>query len=259
MVERPPAREPARPGRLPVHIERCDPLELATAVVESARGRTCRRPSTLAAEGTEEAAADRRRPRAAPAGAREPRRQRDQVLARGRAGRVELENGAAGVRFTVADEGLGIPASEHRRIFEKFYRLDPDMTRGIGGTGLGLYISRELVRRMDGRIWVESEARQGLDVRRRAPGRAQGLGGLRSAAACRSGGLRSTCPRGRARRDTRRSRSAPSRRRPSSAPAGGSTPWYSGVTRITVSSQSGIGREREEGRREQEHRQRSRG
>jgi len=60
------------------------------------------------------------------------------------------------VRFSVADEGLGIPPSEQRRVFEKFYRLDPNMNRGVGGTGLGLYICRELVRRMDGRIWVES-------------------------------------------------------------------------------------------------------
>ena len=74
---------------------------------------------------------------------------------------LELENGDAAVRFSVVDEGLGIPASEHRRIFEKFYRLDPDMTRGIGGTGLGLYISRELVRRMDGDIWVESRLGKG--------------------------------------------------------------------------------------------------
>ena len=57
------------------------------------------------------------------------------------------------VRFTVRDEGLGIPAAEHERVFEKFYRLDPNLTRGVGGTGLGLYICRELVRRMDGRIW----------------------------------------------------------------------------------------------------------
>ena len=74
---------------------------------------------------------------------------------------VELTGVGAQVRFSVTDEGLGIPYAEQRRIFEKFYRLDPNMTRGIGGTGLGLYICRELVRRMHGRIWVESETGRG--------------------------------------------------------------------------------------------------
>jgi signal transduction histidine kinase len=69
---------------------------------------------------------------------------------------VRIEEAGSCVRFAVADEGLGIPPAEQRRVFEKFYRLDPNMTRGVGGTGLGLYICRELVRRMDGRIWVES-------------------------------------------------------------------------------------------------------
>ena len=69
---------------------------------------------------------------------------------------VRVEGAGSCVRFAVADEGLGIPPAEQRRVFEKFYRLDPNMTRGVGGTGLGLYICRELVRRMDGRIWVES-------------------------------------------------------------------------------------------------------
>jgi len=46
-------------------------------------------------------------------------------------------------------------------VFEKFYRLDPNLTRGVGGTGLGLYICRELVRRMDGRIWVEGRDGRG--------------------------------------------------------------------------------------------------
>ncbi|HEY8722639.1 MAG TPA: GAF domain-containing protein [Gaiellaceae bacterium] len=74
-------------------------------------------------------------------------------------GRVNVTVQLAGshVRFSVTDPGLGIPVAEQRRIFEKFYRLDPNMNRGVGGTGLGLYICRELVRRMEGRIWVDSE------------------------------------------------------------------------------------------------------
>jgi len=74
---------------------------------------------------------------------------------------VALRTVGGHVRFSVVDEGLGIPHAEQRRIFEKFYRLDPNMTRGIGGTGLGLYICRELVRRMGGRIWVESDPGRG--------------------------------------------------------------------------------------------------
>jgi PAS domain S-box-containing protein len=78
-------------------------------------------------------------------------------------GRVTVEVSVARpwVRFAVRDDGLGVPPAEHRRIFEKFYRLDPDLTRGVGGTGLGLYISRELLERMGGRIWVESSGAGG--------------------------------------------------------------------------------------------------
>jgi PAS domain S-box-containing protein len=74
---------------------------------------------------------------------------------------VEIARANGCVRISVIDTGLGIPPGEQERIFEKFYRLDPNMTRGIGGTGLGLYISRELVRRLDGKIWVESKAGEG--------------------------------------------------------------------------------------------------
>jgi PAS domain S-box-containing protein len=75
--------------------------------------------------------------------------------------RMRLERGSGAVRFSVRDNGLGIPAREHRRIFEKFYRLDPNMTRGTGGTGLGLYIVRELVDRLQGKVWVESNEGEG--------------------------------------------------------------------------------------------------
>ena len=74
---------------------------------------------------------------------------------------LELEPTDGRVRFVVRDRGLGIPASEHERIFEKFFRLDPNLARGVGGTGLGLYISREIVRRMGGRIRVESRPGSG--------------------------------------------------------------------------------------------------
>jgi signal transduction histidine kinase len=78
-------------------------------------------------------------------------------------GRVEiaLREHDGRVRFSVADEGLGIPQNERERVFEKFYRLDPRLARGVGGTGLGLYIARELVERMGGSIWVESEPGKG--------------------------------------------------------------------------------------------------
>jgi signal transduction histidine kinase len=68
--------------------------------------------------------------------------------------RVGRDDGS--MRFSIRDEGRGIPFEEHERVFEKFYRLDPDMTQGVGGTGLGLYICRELIEGMDGRIWLES-------------------------------------------------------------------------------------------------------
>jgi PAS domain S-box-containing protein len=72
-------------------------------------------------------------------------------------GHVEVEVGEhdGAVRFGVRDEGLGIQPEDQDRIFEKFYRADPHMVRGVGGTGLGLYICKELVGRMGGRIWVE--------------------------------------------------------------------------------------------------------
>ena len=78
-------------------------------------------------------------------------------------GRIELgvEADDRHARFTVRDEGLGIPLGEQKRVFEKFYRLDPDHQRGIGGSGLGLYICRELIRSMNGRIWVESDEGSG--------------------------------------------------------------------------------------------------
>ena len=78
-------------------------------------------------------------------------------------GRIEVETTAHAGQLSIAvrDEGLGIAASEQGLIFEKFYRADAIMSRGVSGSGLGLYITRALVHRMDGTISVESELGEG--------------------------------------------------------------------------------------------------
>ena len=73
--------------------------------------------------------------------------------------RVDSEDGEC--QIEVADQGLGIPSSERERIFDKFYRLDPQQSGGVGGSGLGLYICRELVERMNGHLDVDSEPGKG--------------------------------------------------------------------------------------------------
>jgi signal transduction histidine kinase len=70
---------------------------------------------------------------------------------------VSTERLEHAVRVSVTDQGIGIAPSEQQQIFEKFYRADPNLTRSPAGTGLGLYICRELVRRMGGRMGVRSE------------------------------------------------------------------------------------------------------
>jgi PAS domain S-box-containing protein len=74
---------------------------------------------------------------------------------------VSVEPRERRVRFSVTDRGAGIPPAEHGRVFEKFYRVDPHHARAPSGTGLGLYISRELAERMGGSIGLVSDEGQG--------------------------------------------------------------------------------------------------
>jgi signal transduction histidine kinase len=147
-------------GTMQTTIEKCDGVEIARSVVDAARHYI---PPNI--ELTIKA------PKKAPLVAADPDKAR-QVLTNlvdnavkysPDGGKVSVEIAAEGsqLRYSVRDEGLGVPPAEHRRIFEKFYRLDPNLTRGVGGTGLGLYISRELLERMGGRIWVESSGSGG--------------------------------------------------------------------------------------------------
>jgi PAS domain S-box-containing protein len=75
---------------------------------------------------------------------------------------VSARRRAATVEISVVDEGIGIPAGEQKRIFQKFYRADSAPSReGIGGAGLGLFIARGLVAAMGGRMWVSSREGEG--------------------------------------------------------------------------------------------------
>jgi signal transduction histidine kinase len=66
-----------------------------------------------------------------------------------------------GIIVEVRDEGQGIAFSELEKVFDKFYRLDTEVNRKNPGTGLGLPICRALINLHGGKIWVESEERQG--------------------------------------------------------------------------------------------------
>ena len=87
----------------------------------------------------------------------------DNALKYGGGGPIEVrvETATDVVRVSVTDSGPGILPADRERIFEKFFRADPQMTYAPSGTGLGLYISRELARRMGGSLLVSSRPGSG--------------------------------------------------------------------------------------------------
>jgi PAS domain S-box-containing protein len=64
-------------------------------------------------------------------------------------------------KVCVKDTGFGISENGQKHLFEKFYQVDNTATREVGGTGLGLYITRSIIESFDGNIWVESEEGKG--------------------------------------------------------------------------------------------------
>jgi signal transduction histidine kinase len=65
------------------------------------------------------------------------------------------------VEFSVADHGIGIRPAELARVFGLFYRSPDRLARDVGGMGLGMYITKEIVDRHNGRIWADSEVGKG--------------------------------------------------------------------------------------------------
>ena len=80
---------------------------------------------------------------------------------------AEVEGGH--VVLSVSDQGIGIPAGEQERVFERFYRVDRARSRAAGGTGLGLAIVRHVAQAHGGDVSVESSEGQGSTFRLRLP------------------------------------------------------------------------------------------
>lgn len=74
---------------------------------------------------------------------------------------TQMDRPAVGLLFSLKDTGIGISHDQLDHIFDRFSQADDSITGKIGGPGLGLAISRQLVEMMGGRIWVESEVNQG--------------------------------------------------------------------------------------------------
>lgn len=71
----------------------------------------------------------------------------------------QLTDGA--VQITIADTGLGIPAEQQAKMFQKFFRVEGSDRAGIAGTGLGMYITKQFIEGMGGKLWFESVHGQG--------------------------------------------------------------------------------------------------
>jgi signal transduction histidine kinase len=82
---------------------------------------------------------------------------------------IAVEAGEQEAMLTVRDTGVGIPARELPRVFERFYRIDRARSRGTGGTGLGLSIVRHVAENHGGSIEAESELGTGTTFTVRLP------------------------------------------------------------------------------------------
>jgi two-component system phosphate regulon sensor histidine kinase PhoR len=92
--------------------------------------------------------------------------------------RLRATRAGRGVAIEVSDNGVGIPPVEHRRIFQKFYRIDDRLSREREGSGLGLAIVKHIVRAHGGRVRVESAEGKGSTFRIELPEAPRGLAKL---------------------------------------------------------------------------------
>jgi signal transduction histidine kinase len=74
---------------------------------------------------------------------------------------VKIQEAAGYLKVSVMDDGIGIPARDLPRVFERFFQVESHLTRRYGGMGLGLSVAKAMVELHGGRIWAESEEGKG--------------------------------------------------------------------------------------------------
>ncbi len=74
---------------------------------------------------------------------------------------VKVQEDVGHFKVSVIDDGIGIPARDLPRVFERFFQVETHLTRRYGGMGLGLSVAKAMIELHGGRIWVESEAGKG--------------------------------------------------------------------------------------------------
>lgn len=65
------------------------------------------------------------------------------------------------VVISIRDFGIGIPSDQTDKIFERFFRTTESASKKIGGLGLGLYIAAQIIKRHQGKIWMDSKPGEG--------------------------------------------------------------------------------------------------
>lgn len=74
---------------------------------------------------------------------------------------VKVEEDSGYIKVAVSDDGIGIPAKDLARVFERFFQVEGHLTRRYGGMGLGLAVAKSMIDLHNGRIWAESEEGKG--------------------------------------------------------------------------------------------------